>query len=169
MFHKIMRVSLTYWGLNKVVASLQMMISTIFSWIKNLYFDSNFNEICSQGSNWHYVTIDLGNSFALIRQQVITWTNSDEVLWCHMISLGHNELNLGLSSSIYGLQRPTHPWPINSPGVVSGRHCTSMATNWGFVNVQDRTALQRHWVHRQREINPIFMQWKYCDMEALST
>ena len=28
----------------------------------------------------------------MISQQTITWTNVDPDLWCHMVSLGHNEL-----------------------------------------------------------------------------
>ena len=85
-----------------------------------------------------------------------------------MTSLGHNELKLRLSSSICGLQGPTHPWPINSSRVVSGRHCV----NGHKVGLHQMCKVGLHcwghWVHRQRENHPILKWWDHHDMEILS-
>ena len=40
-----------------------------------LYFDENFIEICSPGSNQEYSSIGSDNGLALVRQQAIIWTN----------------------------------------------------------------------------------------------
>ena len=40
---------------------------------------SNFTEVCSQGFNWQFCNIDLGNGLAPIRRQAIAWTNADPV------------------------------------------------------------------------------------------
>ena len=55
-----------------------------------LHFDSNFTLVCCWGSNWQYVSINSGNGLALHRQQAVTWTNDDKVIWCHMAALGCN-------------------------------------------------------------------------------
>ena len=46
------------------------------------YFDSNFTEVCSKGSNWQEVSIGSGDGLALNRWQAITWSNADPVHWC---------------------------------------------------------------------------------------
>ena len=63
---------LTHWSLKKMATILQIKISNEFSLKKSLYFDSNVTEVCS--------------NFPLI-------INSDQDLWCHMASPGHNDLN----------------------------------------------------------------------------
>ena len=59
---------------------------------KHLYFDSNFTEVCSQGSNWQYVRIGSVNGLAPNRRQAITWTNDDPVHWRIYAALGGDEL-----------------------------------------------------------------------------
>ena len=59
---------------------------------KVLYFDLNFTEVGSQGSNWQYVGIGLGNGLVPNRQQAITWTNADPIHWCIYAALGGDEL-----------------------------------------------------------------------------
>ena len=39
-------------------------------------------------------------ALAPIRLQAIIWTNDDQVLWCHMASLGHNELKVERVNSV---------------------------------------------------------------------
>ena len=41
---------------------------------KVLYFDSNFTDVCSYGSNWQKISIGLGNGLAQNRLQAIVWT-----------------------------------------------------------------------------------------------
>ena len=88
----------THLPLDKMAAILQMTFSIVFSWMKILYFDSNFTEVCSQGSSWHYYSIGSGNGLAPNRQQAITWTNVDPVHGCLYAALGGDELNTALSS-----------------------------------------------------------------------
>ena len=57
-----------------------------------MYFDSNFIEICSQGSKW-YSSIGSDNALAPNRQQAIIWSNDGLVYWCIYASLGLNELS----------------------------------------------------------------------------
>ena len=45
-----------------------------FEW-RLLYFDENFFEICSQGSNKQYYIIGSDNGLASVRQQAIILTN----------------------------------------------------------------------------------------------
>ena len=42
---------------------------------KYIYFDWNFTEVCSQGSNQQYSSIDHDNGLALSRRQAIIWTD----------------------------------------------------------------------------------------------
>ena len=46
-----------------------------------------------------------------IRQQAITWTNVDPELRCHMVSLGHNELNLLEGNALQSKKEQT-PIPV---------------------------------------------------------
>ena len=66
---------------------------------KFLCFDSNFTEVCCQGSNRQYVSIGLSNGLAPNRRQAITWTNADPVHWSIYAALGGDELRLWLPSS----------------------------------------------------------------------
>ena len=43
---------LTHLPLDKIASISQTMLSDAFSWMKSLYFDYNFTEGCSYGSNW---------------------------------------------------------------------------------------------------------------------
>ena len=51
---------------------------------KLLYFDSNLTEVCSQGSIWQWVSIDLA----------VAWTKVDQDIWCQLGLLAHNILKL---------------------------------------------------------------------------
>ena len=55
---------------------------------KVLYFDLNFIEMCSQGSNWQQVSIGWGNGLALSKRQASTWTKDDPVYWRIYAALG---------------------------------------------------------------------------------
>ena len=48
---------------------------------------------------WQYVIIGSGNDFLPNKQQVITRASDDQVLGCHMASLGHKELNIFICRS----------------------------------------------------------------------
>ena len=49
--HKPFPHWLKHWGWDKMVSIFQTIFSNASSWMKNLYFDYNFTEVCSQGSN----------------------------------------------------------------------------------------------------------------------
>ena len=46
------------------------------------------------GPYWWQVIIGWGHWLGAFKQQAITWANVDPDVCCHMVSLGHNELNL---------------------------------------------------------------------------
>ena len=73
----------------------QMTFSNAFLSMKKMYFDSNFTEVCSKGSNWQKVNIGSSNGMALNRRQAITWTNADPVHRRIYAALGWGELILG--------------------------------------------------------------------------
>ena len=52
--------------------------NTFFFNEKFLYIASNFTKVCSQGSNWLFISSGLGNGLVLDRQKDIIWTND-----CH--------------------------------------------------------------------------------------
>ena len=58
---------------------------------KCLNFDYDFTEICFQGSNWQYSSIDLDNGLAPKRRQAIIGTNDDHVQQRIYASFGLNE------------------------------------------------------------------------------
>ena len=60
--------------------------------MKVLYFDKNFNEVCSQGSNWQYHSIGLDNGLARNRRQAIIWTNADPIHGRIYAALGGDKL-----------------------------------------------------------------------------
>ena len=64
-----------------------------FHELKVVYFDSNFIEVCSQWSNWQYVSIGSGSGMVPSRPQAITWSNTDPVPWRIYAVLGRDELN----------------------------------------------------------------------------
>ena len=59
---------------------------------KVLYFDSNFTDICSKGSNWQSPSIGLDNGLAPNRRQAIIWTNANPIHWRIYAALGGDEL-----------------------------------------------------------------------------
>ena len=59
---------------------------------KILYFDYNFTDVCSQGSNWQSSSIGLDNGLAPNRWQAIIWTNADPNNWRIYATLGGVEL-----------------------------------------------------------------------------
>ena len=69
-------ISFDLFSLDEMAAVSQTTYSSAFLWMKSFYFDSNFTEVCSQGSNWQHISIGSGNSLAPNRQQAITWTNA---------------------------------------------------------------------------------------------
>ena len=70
---------LTHLSLDKMAAISQKTLSDAFWWMENFYFDSNFTEVCSQGSNKHWGSTESGNGLAPYRRQAITWINADPV------------------------------------------------------------------------------------------
>ena len=56
------------------------------------YFDKNFTDVCSQGSNWQSSSIGLDNGLAPNRRQAIIWTNADPINWRIYATLGGDEL-----------------------------------------------------------------------------
>ena len=57
-----------------------------------LYFDYNFTDVCSQGSNRQSSSIGLDNGLAPNRWQAIIWTNADSISWRIYATLGGDEL-----------------------------------------------------------------------------
>ena len=45
-----------------------------------------------QKHNWTLTKLHMGRDFSLC-QQVNTWKNDDEDIWCHQVPLGHDEFN----------------------------------------------------------------------------
>ena len=45
------------------------------------YFDWNFTEVCSEGSNWQLYSNDLDDGLVLSRRQAIIWTNAVLIDW----------------------------------------------------------------------------------------
>ena len=52
----------------------------------------NCLKVISTEHIWWQVNIFSGNGLVLVQQQAIIWTSVDPDLYCHMASLGHNEL-----------------------------------------------------------------------------
>ena len=88
----IYKSPLTHLPLDKMVAISQTIFSHAFSWMKHLYFDYNFTDVCSQGSNWQSSSIGLDNGLAPNRWQAIIWTNADPINWRIYATLGGDEL-----------------------------------------------------------------------------
>ena len=66
-----------------VTISQMIYIQVHFHELKVLYFDSDFTEVCSQGSDWQKGSIGSGNGLVLNRLQAIT--NVDPVHWQWLI------------------------------------------------------------------------------------
>ena len=82
---------LTHWGLDKMGIIGQMPFSNAFSW----FTDSNFTQkFDSLAPDLHKVSISSGNDWVPNRGQAIIWTNAAQDIWCHVASLGNNELTL---------------------------------------------------------------------------
>ena len=58
---------------------------------KVVYFDENFTETCSLGSNKQYLIIGLDNGLAPNRRQAIIWTNADPIHWRIYAALGEGD------------------------------------------------------------------------------
>ena len=85
----ISTVSLLYWGLNKIAASVEDKRFECILW-KCMDFSYDFTEVCSWGSNQRYSRIDSGS--VPTRRQAIIWTNDGLAYWHIYASLGLNEL-----------------------------------------------------------------------------
>ena len=77
----------THFHPDKMAAISQTTFPNAFSWMKVLYFDSNFTAMCSYGSIWIYFSIGSDNGLAPIRRQAIIWTNTDPVDWRTIVAL----------------------------------------------------------------------------------
>ena len=53
---------------------------------KALCVNSNFTEFCYRWFSLQYVGTGPGNGSVPTKQQVIAWTNVEEVSWCHIMS-----------------------------------------------------------------------------------
>ena len=80
--------------LDKMAAISQTTFSNTFLWMKSLYFDSDFIEVCLQGTNWQWYSIGSGNGLMPNGRQAITWTYADPVHCCVYAALGVDELTL---------------------------------------------------------------------------
>ena len=65
---------------------LETTFSNGFSWAKIFVFWFKFEDF--------WVSTDSSNGLVPIKQQAFTCTNADQVSWCHMASLEHNEFLL---------------------------------------------------------------------------
>ena len=59
---------------------------------KILDFESNFTDVCPQGSNWQSSSIGLDNGLAPNRRQAIILTNADPINWRIYATQGGDEL-----------------------------------------------------------------------------
>ena len=115
---------LTHLPVDKMAAISQTIFSDSFSWMNSLYFDQNFPEVFSSGSNWHLPSIGVNNGLAPNRQQAIIWTNDDQIHWrincgirgkwvntCPSLpwSLWTTLTHCGLVMP-YGIVEFSHPW-----------------------------------------------------------
>ena len=50
-----------------------------------LYFEYNFTEVCSWGSNWQQPSIGLDNGVAPNRRQAILWTKGDWRIYAELV------------------------------------------------------------------------------------
>ena len=82
---------LTNLHLGKKAAISQTIVSDAFSWMKNLYFDYNFTDVCSEGSNWQWPSIGLDNGLASKRRHAIIWTNITPIHWHIYAAQGGDE------------------------------------------------------------------------------
>ena len=76
------------WGCNLKLVIFSKLYQGQISWVFLVTLSSGEYHKTSLMSSQHWFRLWLG----AVRQQAITWTNVDQVLWCHMPSLGHNEL-----------------------------------------------------------------------------
>ena len=91
----------------------------------------DFNQICSQGSNWQKYNFGSDNSLALSRRQAIIWTNNclhnNDVIMSAMAplitgaSIVHSSVSWGTdqrnhqSSVSLAFVTAIHRWPVNTP------------------------------------------------------
>ena len=83
---------LSHLPLNKIAA---ILADDIFKWIfygENVWVSiKNFTEVCSQESNWQWLSPGLDNGLAPNRRQAIIWTNADPIHWRIYAELGGDE------------------------------------------------------------------------------
>ena len=102
---------------------------------KLLNSKQNFIGIYSAGCISHQVSIGSSNGLALIRHQVIIWTNVDKYVYHHMASLQHNEfINSLRPSDAYMRQQ-------SRSSLVQIMACR-LNQCWNFVNWTLRNKLQ---------------------------
>ena len=91
-----LRQRLIHWGLNKMATIFQTIFLNAFSWMKSFVFWLRFHLrlLLRVKMTIRYMYHWFRNWLGAIRQEAITWTNVFQYLYCHMASLGHNELRL---------------------------------------------------------------------------
>ena len=62
-------------------------MNSVVLWFKSI-------EICSEGSNWQYVSIDWDKGLAQTKLLAITWANEGLFYWCIYASLCLSELRI---------------------------------------------------------------------------
>ena len=120
---------------------------------KVLYFDQNFIEVCSRGSNWQYSSIGLDNGLAPNRQQAIILTNADPIHWHIYVALGGDELMI-LNWLILCL---TSSWII---WVNYQLYCNPTETSWSPGNQRFRTGTK--WPTYCRQHFQIWYMMIFC-------
>ena len=105
---------------------------------KVLYFDSNFTEVCSKGSNWQQVSTGSGNGLVLNRWQAITWTNAGPVHWHIYAALGTDELKIKGQLFLLHLSiKDTLSYSLHlSMANMSHEWITEHETNWKHKVIQ---------------------------------
>ena len=105
---------------------------------KLLYFDSNFNEICSQGSNEQYASISSDNGLAPNSRQAIIWT-SDGLVYCYSIHVPgwlQKWLNLITAPGSVSNEPGSVAWLATKYlKTVSWRNHTEKLTTWWPQNI----------------------------------
>ena len=81
--------TLTYWGQDKMSASLQMTLSIAFSWMRMLEF--RLKSYWSLFLRVQLTSIGSDNGLASTRHRAIIWTKDDLDYWCIYVSLSLNE------------------------------------------------------------------------------
>ena len=97
--------------------------------------NSKFTEVCSQGSNWWFVSIAFGNGLVPPGNKPLTEPMSTKMSWHHMTSLGHNELKGNMS----------HDKNLKNKQNTVMRKSGSAENSWSFNSLRPSDAI---WWHR---------------------